>query len=579
MTLQDSLSVQGITLRRYTEGTAKILCPKCSHTRKNKTEPCLSVTVDAKGAVWICHNCEWSGSVSERPEQITRPIRHKRVKPTHNPGSLPDNVVEWFGKRAVPPEVLQRNRIGCEQVWMPGCKDGETTSAITFPYLRGGEILNVKYRANGKRFRQVKDAEKIYYGPDDIADQETVIVCEGELDKLALEVAGFLNVVSVSDGAPAKVKDEAPSPEDDRKFEYVWNCREAFEAVIKIILATDGDAPGAALAEELARRYGKHRCWRVSWPALNDAPCKDANETLVQHGADVLREVLEHAQPYPIKSLYSAGVFESDVIRLYRGEVGQTFSTGWEAVDHYYRVHPGELAIVTGVPNSGKSQFMDALTVNMMKQHGWRIAYCSFENSPAQHLAKLAEISTGAPFWDGPTPRMTEDEVRAATAWLDERAILIRAEDEAPTLDWILETAAGAVLRYGIKGLVIDPYNEVESRRPSNMTETEYVSALLSKVKRFAQAHGVAVWFVAHPAKLYRTQDGPLPVPSLYNISCSANWVNKADVGIVVVRDWDTARVDIHVKKVRFKEVGHIGKATLYFDKVTGRYNGLGMAA
>ena len=421
MTLQDALAAKGIKLRRYSEGTSKVLCPKCSHTRRNKVEPCLSATIDGKGAVWHCHNCEWTDSVSESPENVTGPIRRQPVRPKHNAGGLPENVTGWFAKRAITPEVLKRNGIGFENVWMPVCADGETTGAIAFPYLRGGEVVNVKYRSNGKKFRQVKDAEKIYYGLSDIEGRDTVIVCEGELDKLALEVAGFINAASVPDGAPATVKDEAPNPENDRKFEYVWNCREAFEAVTKIILATDGDAPGAALAEELARRYGKHRCWRVSWPSLNDAPCKDANETLLQHGTDVLREVIEHAQPYPIKSLYSAGVFESDVIRLYRGEVGQTFSTGWEAVDHYYRVRPGELVVVTGVPSSGKSQWIDALTVNMMKNHRWQIAYCSFENPPAQHLSKLVEISAGAPFWDGPTRRMTESEIRSATLWLDQR--------------------------------------------------------------------------------------------------------------------------------------------------------------
>src|SRR5208282_4290641 len=69
-------------------------------------------------------------------------------------------------------------------------------------------------------------------------------------------------------------------------------------------------------------------------------------------------------------------------------------------------------------------------------------------------------------------------------------------------IDWILEKARGAVMRHGINGLVIDPYNEIEHRRPPNMTETEYVSEMLGKVKRFAVNHDVHVWFVAHPVKM-----------------------------------------------------------------------------
>jgi len=130
-------------------------------------------------------------------------------------------------------------------------------------------------------------------------------------------------------------------------------------------------------------------------------------------------------------------------------------------------------------------------------------------------------------------------------------------------------------MRHGIRGLVIDPYNEIEHRRPANMTETEYVSQLLGKVKRCAQQHGVHVWFVAHPSKLQRENSGSRPVPTLYyDIAGSANWVNKADLGIVVHRDHDKdpARTEIHIRKVRFKSVGKIGGMALRWDRATGRY-------
>jgi twinkle protein len=140
-------------------------------------------------------------------------------------------------------------------------------------------------------------------------------------------------------------------------------------------------------------------------------------------------------------------------------------------------------------------------------------------------------------------------------------------------MDWLLEAARGAVMRYGVRGLVIDPYNELEHRRPASMSETEYVSQVLGKVKRFAQRHGVHVWFIAHPAKM-RREEGKFPVPSLYDISGSANWVNKADLGVVVHRDptREPPDAEIHVRKVRFKAVGKVGSVTLAYDRATGRY-------
>jgi twinkle protein len=169
--------------------------------------------------------------------------------------------------------------------------------------------------------------------------------------------------------------------------------------------------------------------------------------------------------------------------------------------------------------------------------------------------------------------RMSEVELNRAMDWAEDHFRLIRADDEAPTIDWVIERARAAVMRHGVRGLVIDPYNEIEHRRPSNMTETEYVSQMLGKVKRFAQSHGVHVWFVVHPAKMPRQGD-TIPTPTLYDISGSANWANKADLGIVVHRDpdKDPTRTDIYVRKVRFKAVGKTGVASLRYERSTGRY-------
>ena len=111
------------------------------------------------------------------------------------------------------------------------------------------------------------NAEKILYGMDDVQDSDVVIVVEGEMDKLALEEAGYTNVVSVPDGAPGKVKeDELPDKEQDKTFSFVWKCEHIFERALRVVLATDNDPPGIALAEELARRVGREKCFVVRWP-------------------------------------------------------------------------------------------------------------------------------------------------------------------------------------------------------------------------------------------------------------------------------------------------------------------------
>jgi twinkle protein len=571
LSLIERLLVYGIRLKSYAAGTRKITCPKCSHTRRNKADPCLSVTIDGVAATWHCHHCGWSGGVRERDPVPKGDRRRPRRRPSENPGALTPQVLRWLAERGISEAVARRNRLGWARHYI--AKLGGQVDCIAFPYYRDGELINVKYRAlSEKAFAQEKDAEQLFYGIDDLApNDEDLIIVEGEPDKLALEEAGYRKVWSVPDGAPQRLRDEPG--EDDPKFGYLANDAERLEPLARIILAVDSDAKGRVLEEELARRIGKERCWRVRWPDGGDVQCKDANETLVLHGREVVRECIEAAEPYPISGLYSVYDFYDAVMSLYDHGRRRGLSTGWPALDELMTIAPGQLSVVTGIPNHGKSEFVDALMINLAQPSGWRFAVCSFENGPDEHLAKLAEKHLGAPFFDGPTRRMSLNEFGEAMAWLHDHFEFIRTDDEAPTIDWIMERARIAVLRHGVRGLVVDPYNEVEHQRPPGMTETEYISQLLGKLKRFAQNHGVHIWIVAHPVKLPR-ENGKLPVPTLYDISGSANWANKADVGLAVHRNSpDTNLVGIYVHKVRFKWVGKTGQIDLQYDRITGRYS------
>jgi twinkle protein len=236
-------------------------------------------------------------------------------------------------------------------------------------------------------------------------------------------------------------------------------------------------------------------------------------------------------------------------------------------------VRPGEFTVVTGVPGSGKSAWVDDLAVNMAAMHDWRIGVYSPENQPvARHITMLAAKYVGLPFFDGPTPRMTIEQASDAHAWLDEHFAFLLPKE--PTLDCVLDLARALVYRKGIRGLILDPWNEIDHSRPAGLTETEYISQSLSRIRAFARDNGVHVWVVAHPTKLIKDVSGHYPVPTLYDIAGSAHWYNKADNGISIWRDKEDAGtpVDIHVKKIRFREVGQLGIAQLHYDPPTGRF-------
>ncbi|XP_039004242.1 twinkle homolog protein, chloroplastic/mitochondrial-like isoform X2 [Hibiscus syriacus] len=541
-----------------------------------------------KMASWMCFRakCGWKGHTKAFADgkstfESSRRVNKAKVERDITVESLQleplcNQLIAYFAERMISAETLKRNGI------MQKMTGDEI--AIAFPYWRKGNLVNCKYRDIVKRFWQEKDAEKILYGLDDIENTSDIIIVEGEMDKLAMEEAGFRNCVSVPDGAPPSVSEkEVPAEEQDTKYRYLWNCKEYLKEASCIILATDGDPPGQALAEELARRLGRERCWRVKWPKKNDADhFKDANEVLMYLGPSALKEVIDNAELYPIRGLFNFRDFFDEIDHYYHRTLGYEFgvSTGWRALDSLYNVVPGELTIVTGVPNSGKSEWIDSLLCNLSGNVGWKFALCSMENKVRDHGRKLIEKYVKKPFFDtgygSNADRMSVQELEEGKKWLNDTFYLIRCDNDAlPNIEWVLNLARAAVLRHGIRGLVIDPYNELDHQRHANQTETEYVSQMLTKIKRFAQHHSCHVWFVAHPRQLHRWTGAP---PNLYDISGSAHFVNKCDNGIVIHRNRDPEvgpvdLVQVCAMKVRNKVVGNICDAFLSYDRVTGIYN------
>ena len=306
----------GIDLGSRSGVEVQAVCPQCSHTRKKSKARCLSVnTVEG---VWICHHCSWTGSLKSGEEARSRPPR-RTVKPIFaKPSGVSPIVAKWFETRGIPEAIVGKYCITLQSSYIPQAED--EVPCLVFPYFRQGEAVNLKFRSlEGKHFKQVKDAEKILYGVDDLKEDWGVIV-EGECDKLALAVAGVTQAVSVPDGAPP-----AGSQPSDQKFEYLVTCAEQLNQLTKIVLAVDSDAPGKTLEAEVARRLGPERCWRISWPQ----GCKDANEVLIHHGAASLRACIAAAKPYPIEGVFTVGELSDDVLQLYREGLHGGVSTGW----------------------------------------------------------------------------------------------------------------------------------------------------------------------------------------------------------------------------------------------------------
>jgi twinkle protein len=307
---------------------------------------------------------------------------------------------------------------------------------------------------------------------------------------------------------------------------------------------------------------------RVALKKQGDSLLADA-----QKGAAVL-DASAAAKP----RIQSPRAWRDNVRSLWKKGLPPGDRTGWSVLDRHYTVAPGQFSVVTGWPSSGKSEWLDALLVNLSRQ-GWKFAIFSPENQPVElHIAKILEKLAGKPFGAGPSERLTEEEVDEFSDELEQSFAFVESQsDDALTAKEVIEAAEPYLQKWGEekRGLIIDPWNELEHWRPVGLTETEYVSKTLSYVRSWARRNKVHVWIVAHPQKMKR-EDGKLPVPTPDMISGSQHWWNKSDCAITVWRDlarFDSQEVDVYVQKCRFKHIGRSGFVTLHYDRVTGRYH------
>lgn len=397
------------------------------------------------------------------------------------------------------------------------------------------------------------------------ADAKEIIIAQRAGDAEILADSGFVNILALP--ASGEHSDDPHAPQQD-KFSYLVPVADNLKRCTKVTLAFDDTPEGLALRTEIARRIGPGKCWVAKFAK------QTLKRTLDEMGMDDVCADVNQATPLPIRGLYELTDFEKELVTYFDGGMAAGVSTGWPNVDKLYTVVPGQLTVVTGIPNSGKSEWVDALSMNLALNNGWRIAAFSPENGKEAHATKLIEKRVEMSADPKSSQRMSMETFASGANWVNQHYYFIESTEVMPTLDWILERAADAALRYGIKGLIIDPWNRIEKKLAPGQNETDYVGASIPRILRFLVNHGVHGWLVVHPKQQQPDhKTGKIRAPSLYDMAGSAHFVNMCDNGIVVHRsDAIDDTSEILVKKVRFKHVGRRGETKLSYNLTTGRY-------
>ena len=549
-------------------GETKTLCPMCSHTRKKQNDPCLSVNVDE--GIWNCFNCGWSGCVKDNRMQNNsafRAINHikeQNATPyTPTPlKELSEGSIAFLAKRGISEEVAINEGVRVATKWMPQLN--KETNVLAFQFIKNNKRVATKYRDSKKNMSQDKGAEKCFYRFDEMKKGKKIYITEGEIDALTLVQCGFSDgVTSVPDGAP-----NANANNLDNKFSYFTEeAMEIFDKAEQIYLVVDNDANGRFLQNELKRRIGIDKCLMVEYP---DA-CKDINDVLVTFGEDAVKEVIENAQHFPVDGLKTFEDYSTEIMDMVDGVTGDYYTTGYDLIDKegLLRIKTGQLNIVTGVPGSGKSEWVDDLMINTTRNHGIKWAVFSPENYPPQvYYKKLAEKYHKANF-NSFTDR---DHMEAIIKLSDSIKLIVDTDEEDVTIDYLFERIRTLVFRFGIKGVVVDPWNEI--LHEIGAREDIYLNKVLRRIKRFIRKYDLTFWLVAHPRNPKKNQDGTYPKVTAYDIAGGYAWFAKADQVFSVYRDkTDNSKpVEVDFQKIKQKTDGKLCTAYFFYNYDDGTY-------
>jgi twinkle protein len=541
MKIQSSITRQ---IYNYEPNGSKSLCPECSHLRKKKTDKCM--TWDKSNNRGYCHNCT-TAFFEFRPHEAKEYICPEWTNKT----DLTNQAVKYFESRMISQTTLNKMKVYSDQEYMPQYL--KIVPVICFPYFFNDKLINIKFRGPQKSFKLVAGAELIFWNIDCLLKSDEVVIVEGEIDALTLIQAGYENTMSVPNGA-------------NKNLEYLDSCIEMFSGIKKIYIATDQDTKGIELKGELIRRLGPERCYVVSFK-----DCKDANEYLQKYGPGI-KDVINEAKPVPIKGIIETNTMYADIRNLYENGIQEGCKISQSIIDDTISWETSRLAIVTGIPGSGKSEFVDYIVTKLNIKHGWRAAFFTPENYPLKfHYAKLFEKIIGKKFSQHKTNELEWD---MAYDYIRNNFFYILNEEDF-TVKSILDSAKILVKTRGVKVLVIDPYNKLEHKYTDS--ETQYISRFLDQIIQFAKFNNVLIFLIAHPKKMSKV-DGKIDVPSLYDISGSANFYNKTDYGITVHRKTTSDNVminevNVYFQKIKYKHLGKQGIISLNYDYETGRFN------
>jgi twinkle protein len=499
-------------------------CPFCGDSEEK-----FAINIES-GAFKCLHEnkCGRTGSfyqfqtdLGDKPERETRYYDRARKRPDYKKPEVKAHKVtsdigKFFENRKISQETMKFFRIGKDE-----------NGNMLFPYFKNGEVVNVKHRSLDKKFFSEKNAEPVLFNRDNIKSDE-LIITEGEIDAMTFHEYGY-EAVSVPSGV-----------NDLRWIENEWEWLEKYSV---IYLCLDMDTAGEKAVDEIVKRLGRWRCYRVALPE------KDINDCLMK-GRDweQIAGCIAEAKSYDLEEITRPNFFADAIKEIERNpEKLHGIKTGIPKLDEMLKGwREGEVTVWTGYSGAGKTTLLNCVALNIIEKAMQAVCVCSLEMPMARLLRWLMKQKVGP---------LTEEKIDEIADELESYLFLVN-QNNIITDKKLFEIFEFTAKKYGVKYYIVDSLMKIDLGS-DGYDELRYQKRFMNNMTEFARKYSAHVHLVAHPRKGSADES----IPGKMDISGTVDIANLAHNVITMWRPSGEKRDKL------IKNRGYILDAVLYLKK------------
>ena len=274
------------------------------------------------------------------------------------------------------------------------------------------------------------------------------------------------------------------------------------------------------------------------------------------------------------KAIFDDGLKLKDVIygidvkeqalSIYDQGYAKVDGIGVPDLDDKFKPKRGEITVLTGIGNYGKSSFKKWYQAMRIVLYGEKFAsFAPEDNPPEEYYHDFVEIILGCDCSPNNPNRPSRQTYEYVYDLVCKHMFYVYPKDVSPTPQYVMEVFLELIVKENVDGVDIDPFNQMANEYNKFQRSDKYLEWVLSVFARFAQINNIYFWIIAHPVKMQKGGDGNYPCPDVFDLTDGAMWNNKMDNILVYHRpfaqtDPQNPTCEFYSKKIRRQKV--VGK-------------------